>query len=306
VDTSSHFVVNDLKVGATERVKHHYRETDSDSRTIWIVEPVDRAKSMNTKAFFKRICNPPVARQFVASSLTKKERQGLARNVTIMKLERRGGRSGYSREQDMVWRDAGKADSFDSNHIYYYVPLSGFNMLSTKGYGSGKELYDDVTALNGLFTGEIYGVRKGDIEAIRARKNWVNFEEHVATVLNGKDISNIVMGMVKSQVDTGSIYEYNNDMILRMIDDASPYKLFVKELLGIDKFKGSTYNVKRLFQRFAPNANFSPDALAEKYQNQANEVLNRYPLLKAVSGYRSDSTAIAQYINLIDSAKKGE
>jgi hypothetical protein len=306
VDSYSHFVVSDLKVGATERVKYHYRETDTDSRTIWIMEPVDRTKPMNAKAFFKRVHNPPVDRQFAASSLTKKERVGLARNVTIMCLERRGGRSGYSREQDMVWRDAGKADSFDANQTYYYVPLSGFNMLSTKGYGSGKELYDDVTALSGLFSGEIYGVRKGDIEAIRSRKNWVNFEEHVAAVLNGKDISKIVMGMVKSQVDTGSIYEYNNSMILGMIDSASPYKLFVKELADVEKFKGNTYNVRRLFQRFAPNANFSPDALVEKYQNQANEVLNRYPLLKAVSGYRSDSSAIAQYINLIDSANKGE
>ncbi len=306
VDSYSHFVVSDLKVGATERVKYHYRETDKESRTIWILEPVDRTKPMNAKAFFKRIYNPPVDRQFAASSLSKKERVGLARNVTIMKLERRGGRSGYSREQDMVWRDAGEADSFDANQTYYYVPLSGFNMLSTKGYGSGKELYDDVTALSGLFSGEIYGVRKGDIEAIRSRKNWVNFEEHVAAVLNGKDISKIIMGMVKSQVDAGSIYEYNNSMILGMIDNASPYKLFVQELANVEKFKGSTFNVRRLFQRFAPNANFSPDALVEKYQNQVNEVLNRYPLLKAVSGYRSDSTAIAQYINLIDSANKGE
>jgi len=33
-------------------------------------------------------------------------------------------------------------------------------------------------------------------------------------------------------------------------------------------------------------------------------VLNRYPLLKAVSSYRSDSSAIAEYINLIDSKKE--
>ena len=305
VDSSCHFVVSDLKTGATERVKYHYRETDKDGRTVWILEPADRSKPMNVKAFFKSIHNPPADRQFQASTLMKKDRQGVARNVTIMKLERRDS-GGYNRRDEMVWRDAGKADSFDANQTYYYVPLSGFSMQSTKGYTSGKELYDDVTALNGLFTGEIYGVRKGDIEAIRARKNWVNFEDHIASVLNGKDISRIVMGMVKSKVDTASIYEYNNSMILGMIDDNSPYKTFVKELLGVDKFKGSTYNVQRLFMRFAPNANFSPDALVEKYQTQVNEVLNRYPLLKAVSGYRSDSTAIAQYINLIDSANKGE
>ena len=302
VDSNSHFIVSDLKTGAVSRVKHHYRYSE-ETRTVWIIEAVDRSKPMNIKAFFKSIHNPPAERQFQASTLKKKDRQGVARNVTIMKLERRDS-GGYNRRDEMVWRDAGKSDSFDANQTYYYVPLSGFSMQSTKGYGSGKELYDDVTALSGLFSGEIYGVRKGDIEAIRARKNWVNFEEHVSNVLNGKDISKILMGMVRSGLDTGSIFEYNNNTITTQISDSSPYKALVNELGSVQRFTGSTFNVKRLFMRFAPNADINTDALTEKYQTQINEVLNRYPLLKAVSSYRSDSSAIAEYINLIDSKKE--
>jgi hypothetical protein len=302
VDSNSHFIVSDLKTGAVSRVKHHYRDSE-ETRTVWIIEAVDRSKPMNIKAFFKSIHNPPAERQFQASTLKKKDRQGVARNVTIMKLERRDS-GGYSRRDEMVWRDAGKADSFDASQTYYYVPLSGFSMQSTNGYGSGKELYDDVTALSGLFSGEIYGVRKGDIEAIRARKNWVNFEEHISNVLNGKDISKILMGMVRSGLDTGSIFEYNNNTITTQISDSSPYKALVNELGSVQRFTGSTFNVKRLFMRFAPNADINTDALTEKYQTQINEVLNRYPLLKAVSSYRSDSSAIAEYINLIDSKKE--
>jgi len=61
---------------------------------------------MNVKAFFKSIHNPPADRQFQASTLMKKDRQGVARNVTIMKLERRDS-GGYNRRDEMVWRDAG-------------------------------------------------------------------------------------------------------------------------------------------------------------------------------------------------------
>ena len=123
VDSNSHFIVSDLKTGAVSRVKHHYRDSE-ETRTVWIIEAVDRSKPMNIKAFFKSIHNPPAERQFQASTLKKKDRQGVARNVTIMKLERRDS-GGYSRRDEMVWRDAGKADSFDASQTYYYVPLSG-------------------------------------------------------------------------------------------------------------------------------------------------------------------------------------
>jgi len=233
-----------------------------------------------------------------------KERAGASgKNVTIMKLERRGGR-GYRSDDDMVWRDAGKADSFDANETYYYVPLSGFQMLSSKGYGSGKELYEDVKGLPGLFTGEIYGVRKSDIDDIKKRANWKNFEDHIAAVLNGKDTDKILMSLVKGKLDGSDIFNYNNDKIETLIDANSPYIKMINEFKGVDKFKGSSYNVDRLFRRFAPNANISPDALMTKYQQQLTEVNSRYPLLTKLSTYRVEASDIAEYVNLVD-AKKG-
>ena len=306
VDADSHFVINDLKTGAGERAKHHYRESECTvySRNIYVLDPVDRNKAMKVDDFFNAIHNPPVDRRFKASALLSKERAGgNGKNVTIMKLERRGGR-GYRSDDDMVWRDAGKADSFDSTTTFYYVPLSGFQMLSSKGYGSGKELYEDVKGLPGLFNGEIYGVRKGDIEDIKKRANWKNFEDHIASVLNGKNTDKILMSLVKGKLDNTDIFNYNNTTIEKLIDANSPYIKMINEFNGVDKFKGSSYNVDRLFRRFAPNANISPDALLIKYQEQMTEVMRRYPLLSKLSTYRVEASDIAEYVNLID-AKKG-
>lgn len=304
VDADSHFIINDLKTGAAERARYHYKETGCNvySRAIWILDKADKTKAMDTAAFFAAIQEPPVARRFAASTLKQRERESLGRNISILKLERRGG-GGYRRnDEDMVWRDAGDTSKFVDTQTYYYVPLCGFTMQSAKGYNSGKELYEDVKSLSGLFNGEIYGVRKMDIEDIKKRKNWVNFEDHITAQLNGKDVSKLLMSLVKSNLDNRDILEFSKD-VLNNIDANSPYAKLILEFKGIDKFTGNQYNMKHLFQKFAPNANVSPDALITKYQTQLDSVNRRYPLLKSLSTYRVEASDIAEYVSMIDSKK---
>jgi hypothetical protein len=306
VDDNCHFIINDLKTGAAERARYHYKETGCDgySRVIWILEKADRSKEMDLKAFFAAIQEPPLARRFAATTLKQRERETLGTNVTILKLEKRsqGGYQYRRSDEDMVWRDAGKAGSFDAAQTYYYVPLSGYQMQSAKGYGSGKELYEDVASMPGLFNGTIYGVRKGDIDEVKKMKNWVNFEDHIAAKLNGKDVSKLLMSLVKANLDNRDIFELPKS-VLEQIDAASPYAKLILEFKGVDKFTGNQYNMKNLFRKFAPNANLSPDALTTKYQTQLNEVIRRYPLLSKLSTYRVEASDIAEYVNLIDEKK---
>jgi hypothetical protein len=158
-------------------------------------------------------------------------------------------------------------------------------------------------ALPDLFKGDIYGVRKGDIEEIKKLSNWINFEDHIASLLTAKDTSKLLMSLVKSKLDHADILEYTSSVVT-LIDARSPYAEIVNDLKGIEKFKGYPHNIDRLFRRFAPNANISPDALVTKYQQKLNDVNCRYPLLKSLSTYRTEANDIAEYINLID-AKKG-
>jgi hypothetical protein len=309
VDANSHFITNDLKTGATERVRYHYKETPNKdsidySRNIWILSKADKTKDMDTDGFFAAIHNPPESRRFVASSLMQKPRVSMGKNVTILKLERRGG-SGYRRsDDDYVWRDAGKVDSFDNKATFYYVPLSGFTMQSSKGYTSGTELHEDVKCLPGLFNGNVYGVRKGDIEDIKKRSNWKNFEDHIADQLNGKDVSKLLMSLVKSRLDGADILSYtSNKEILGRINDKSPYAILVNEFAKVGKFEGNNHNLERLFRRFAPKANLSPDVLIIKYNAELSAVNRRYPLLSKLNTYRVNANDIAEYINLIDEKK---
>ena len=224
--------------------------------------------------------------------------------MSILKLEKRsqGGYNYRRTDEDMVWRDAGKAGAFDPAVTHYYVPLSGFQMLSAKGYTSGKELYDDVNSMPGLFNGTIYGVRKADIEEVKKMKNWINFEDHIAAKLNGKDVSKLLMSLVKANLDNRDIFDLPKSVVDK-IDANSPYTKMILEFKGVDKFTGNQYNMKNLFRKFAPNANLSPDALTTKYQQQLNEVVRRYPLLNNLSTYRVEASDIAEYVNLIDSKK---
>jgi len=307
VDADSHFIVNDTKIGGAGRVGYHYREVGCTAyhRKLWILEKADKSKDMDLKAFFTALHFPPSDRCFVVSDLKQKTRESVAKNVTIMKLERRGG-SGYRRsDDDMVWRDAGDTSTFDATQTYYYVPLSGFFMESKKGYGSGKELYEDVKSLPGLFNGEIYGVRKKDIEDIKLRKNWVNFEDHITAVLNAKDTSKLLMGIVKSRLDNADILNIESHALLELIENAnSPYKKLVEVFRKVEKPSHNTYRVENLFRKFAPNANLDPSTLVTKYQNELRSVNNRYPLLTRLNSYRVNAHDVAEYINLID-AKKG-
>jgi hypothetical protein len=307
VDDTCHFVINDLKTGAGERARYHYKETGCDvySRAIWILEKADKTKEMDTKAFFAEIQEPPLARRFAASTLKQRERENMGRNVSILKLERRGG-GGYRRdEQDMVWRDAGDTGKFVATETYYYVPLSGFTMLSAKGYTSGKDMHEDVKSLHNLFNGEIYGVRKSDIEDIKKKPNWKNFEDHIVEQLAAKDNSKLLMSLVKSCLSNADMLGFvDNRMVLDNIDANSPYAKLISMFVKVDKFTGNRYNIDRLFRKFAPSANLSPDALVIKYQTELDEVIRRYPLLNKLSTYRVEASDIAEYVNLID-AKKG-
>jgi hypothetical protein len=304
VDADSHFIINDLKTGAAERARYHYRETGCNvySRAIWILDKADKTKAMDTAGFFAAIQEPPIARRFAASTLKQRERENIGKNVTILKLEKRAS-GGYRRsDDDMVWRDAGKADTFDKTATFYYVPLSGFSMQSAKGYGDAKHFHGDVTSLPGLFKGEIYGVRKGDIADIKLRKNWVNLEDHITAQLNSNFNPKLLMSVVKAQVDDQNLFDMPSS-IPGLISADSMYAKILKEFHGVDKFKGNVYNLNSLFAKFAPKANLSPDALVKKYNQMFQEVSLKYPLISKLSTYRVDASDIAEYINLIDTKK---
>jgi hypothetical protein len=306
VDCNAHFVVNDTKIGATERAKFHYRQQDQKdvyTRNIFVLDAADKTKPMNTKAFFKAMLNPPAVNIVQASSLLKKERadSGLGKNVTILVLQERGS-GGYYREREMVWRDAGKADSFDAATTYYYLPLSGFEVKSDYGMNNVKEFYNDLKecGLDGIRQ-TVYGVRKGDIEFIKTQKNWINIEQQIATVLSKPIDNKLVMSLVLNAVDSFNLLQYNVNIVDKVTNANSPYAKLVTQFKGFDKIRYNESSLKRLCNRYAVGVTFNPEAIVQKFVSECATISKQYPLLQYLRSAPNED--VANYVNLIDTQK---
>jgi hypothetical protein len=302
VSQDMRFIVNDTNIGAVERAKFDYRTNKPDGRAhVYVLDKADRTKEMKLKAFFKAISNPPESYIGKASTLLKKERAaGVAKNVTILCLQERGN-GGYYREKEMVWRDGGKADTFDANTTYYYLPLSGYSVESKFGMSDVKQFYNDLKdcGISGLKT-TIYGVRKGDIEFIKTQKNWVNIEDYIAKELSKPIDNKLVMSLVLQNIDNQNNVSYNYSIVSRL-DSKSPYSVFVTKLKGFEKIRYDEQSLKRLCNRYAKGVTFSPEAQVQKYVEECKQVQARYPLLNYLRSVPAEE--LADYINIVDTQK---
>jgi hypothetical protein len=301
------FVVTDTKVGAIERAKHHWRKTPPASTghgddSVFVLSPVDRTKPMQTQQFFDSIKNPPAARILLASSLTEKERKagaaGMGANVSVLSLQRRGY-GGYHRERELVWKDAGKADSFDSTKIHYYLPLSGFNVISSGPDIVDMRRFNDVvteSGIAGLHGIAIHGVRKADLDWVKAQANWVNVQDHIRAVLAKIDPAVIAKCAAKS-IDLPRFFRYNDGM-MRLLPSNSMLAKFLENFRDVDQCGVKKDNLERLCRDYATPVDV--DSVVKSLVDQLTAIRMRYPLLGSLRDYDINPAAVAQYINLID------
>ena len=311
ITESSVFVTNDTKVGAMNRAKHHWRTAESKGiklpgnsygTTVYVLSPAVKGKVMDTLGFFAELRQPPTSQRMMASELIEKERKtgkSMGANVSIMSLQRRGY-GGYHKERELVWKDAGKADSFDNdNETYYYLPLKGF-VVETEDVPihNLRQFSDMVTesgipGLNGI---TIYGVRKTDIKFIETQKNWINVQDHIRAVLAKLD-PKIVRQCAVKQIDANKYFRYNND-IAKLVSPNSAYSKFLAQFKGVENIKVEKYSLERLCRDYATPVDV--DTVFQGLTDQLTAVRNRYPLLSSLRDYDINADAVAQYINLID------
>jgi hypothetical protein len=311
VSNGVRFVINDTKTGASERARNHFRKFDHTrdlphTLTVFVIEPVDKTKPMNTKALFRVLRNPPTVQIMNASELMEKERatsggSKTGRNVTILKLEERGT-GGYYRSQEYVWRDAGKADQFDSKHTYYYIPMKGYQMDSERFEDfSGNGLRDAMhqSGIKSLHV-DVFGVRKTDIEFIKTQKNWVNIEEFIA-----KELTKVTPAQLKtlamSMADRNRLVRYNADIAKLITDKNSPYYLAAMNVKDSEKLDIDQRSLNRLCEAF--KVTIDVDTIKDAIIAEHTAVYNRYPLLNSLSGY-AEAAHVAHYVNLVDQTTK--
>ena len=109
------------------------------------------------------------------------------------------------------------------------------------------------------------------------------------------------MSLVRTNLENDDVLHFNNQDIAKSIENKeSPYLKFVNQFKNVDNFRGSRYNIERLFRNFAPNKSLDPTTLQTKFDTELCAVNARYPLLLKLSSYRVEASEIATYVNLID------
>ena len=307
VSEGANFIKNDTKIGASARAKFHFNNTKFDKgtyhyQTVYVMSAADKTKPAKYDAFLKWLSNPPTVLN--ASDLMLKERAASSaggKNVTIMRMEQ-SGRGGYYSSKEMVWRDAGKADSFDSAATYYYLPLSGYKILTDFGLDDTKEFAEDLSRCGiASLNVPVYGVRKGDIEFIKTQKNWINIEQHLKkTLLSVKEAE--LKRLVLSTIDKAKILQYNNTIVDNVENKDSAFLKVATMFKGVSKIDGfSQTSLQRLCRRYAKELELTK--IETTIENECAAVLARYPLLSGLEIYRLNNLAVAEYINLIDTKK---
>lgn len=299
VNTDDHFIVNDIKRGAKERVKHYYRnyKSTSHSRNVFVLEAADKNLPMLVNDFFTSIYEPPITQRFKASNLPEKPNNtgGNWGKASVLKLVE-SRRSRYNTV--MAWNNAGTVGDYDQSKNYYYVQMDGWTPVGIPS-GDIKDFYDTLHK-SGLFYENIYGVRKKDIDSVRRLKNWIELGGYIRNKLTNTDINN-VMGLVKEAIDFKNNFKYINDKI----NQESPYyKLYAefKDVKNIDSNK--RYYLENLYKLFGiVIANVKPDDLITEYRKKVEVIKTRYPMLELVSSYNSKVDAIIDYINMVDDFK---
>ena len=61
-----------------------------------------------------------------------------------------------------------------------------------------------------------------------------------------------------------------------------------------------SYSVSRLLKNFGTGYNLDVSGIVAKRQEEFSKMVARYPLLRAISTYRSEPKDIVTYINLMD------
>lgn len=292
----NHFVINDTKIGVFERAKYHWRNTRVDVYVnVFVLSAADQTKPIQANEFLSALNNPPEYLIHKASELSAKPRKNQIRSkdVTILQLVM---------ESKLTWKTAGSFDSFDPTKTHYYLPLNGYQLISSYGYEDASTLVSDLSE-SPIKDIRImpYGVRKADIELVKTQANWINLEEYVAEVLT-KTVDDAFIDRLAKQESTYR-YAYMLDRVLAsMLPDSSEYKKLVLDVNAENKIRYSCYKFQRVLDKFMPDR-FNIETRAQYYRTIIDQINQKYPLLAHVSIGINSYQALCEYICLIEQTK---
>jgi hypothetical protein len=294
------FVENDIKVSAVQRAKYHVQTRRVNHLSTYVLEPQDRTKTMNLDAFYAAIHNPPTHLIVQASQLEQKPKVARSQHTEQILLLAKRDSGSYAERREMVWQPAGNLSDFDTDTVFYFVPMKGYELISQHSVTDVKQLHTLMQG-SGLFSNiRVYGVRKSQIGKVETMPNWINLETYLVDALKNVDIK------IASSLLPTTIPHYDelcfDVRVAPKLDQSSPYRLLSDQLKDTVSKSVDYSHLNNLFRLFQIPNNL--DNQLNQLKQQAEQVLNRYPLLRHLRSSHAREAAILEYINLIDQARK--
>lgn len=308
VRSNTFFVINDTKIGATQRAIHHWRHTNpsSVSATVVIFNRADKTKPMRTDKLLDVLVNPPHV-QLASTLIPKPTKRSLPTGEAVRVVRLARHTSGFT--NNIKWVDAGTCASFDSATVHYYLPLSGFALESEYGGGSSdvtKNLVQNMGKCGiGVNLERIYGIRKADMSFIKTQPNWINLEEHVISQLNNtstKMFGNMVVKFI--DLNTGGRFKFHQLAASQLIHPGSPMREVLSVLNQADANNDvDLLAIRRVYARYAKKLTNDTIDRAEKLASKTVSIMHQYPMLQLVSvdlNNNANRKSIMDYINMVD------
>ena len=161
----------------------------------------------------------------------------------------------------------------------------------------------ELLSRSGFYSGRIYGVRKADLDAVKALPNWVDLKVGVTKELEALDTSS-VMGLVKKAIDFKNVFRHN--AVMYVSNKNSPYLKLYNTFATVkdenETLRSAQAELCKLFG-VKIGQTIDPTKLIKQYETEVKELKSRYSLLDSLRDYAVDNTALGEYINIVDATK---
>ena len=297
--TKLFFVKNPENKKIWQRAKYHFKNIHANN-TVLVLFAADETKPVLIDQFLKDIHNPPESQILEVDQLDKPEPKSRA-PVEYCKVNMLKMVYGVYTNKVTWSAEAKTPGEMDTTKTYYYVPLKGYQGFNKAGDPiDAREHYKNAVE-SGLFGKmDAYGIRQGDLEAVKNLSNWVLLEDCFQHRISKITVCDFYGPAIKS-IDKNSMHVYNDKYALEL-DDTSPYKKLVTSILtDIDASSGINALV-RICKDHATT--FDPEKMYKDAVAEVKAVSARYPLLKALRSGYYDEAAIVEYIKLVDQQNK--
>ena len=305
------FVLDDMKRGASGRLKANYRKHPFSGRIVLLHcdLPDIAAREKKYAEFLETIDNPPAvvkASSFEKTQVDKKSGDSPAYLKSQISINQYSGTNTIS----LNWVDTHTLPKASGK--YFYVPMNTFTPL--KKVGDEYETFKLNSFLEAICnsylkspkTIEFYGVRKRKLKEIEALPNWELLSDFYIKEINKLDEAQLTAYAVSETFDNSVAAVYTRQKVANQVKKGSKY-LEIMQLRSAARKLDSNISRATLDLCTKYHTGIDVALIRNKVKLQLVELQGIYPML-GLLGYISDTDTnnneVANYINLVDNVQE--